>query len=160
MGLADFRNHGRRLDGRAGRCVELLVVVQLDDLDIRHVLGCLARHDHQEHGADGEVRRDEGRRIILFSCLGNLCLLLVREARRADDRRGLVRKRRHDIAEDDVRAREVDHDLWLLAREQCLEVCLDEDAVCRQADERARIRTALDVHCADELEPVRFLYRF
>src|SRR5436190_2910184 len=55
---------GRAL-GRPRGSVDLSVVMELDDLALRHVRRCFAGHLHHEHGADGEVRRDEDARVRL-----------------------------------------------------------------------------------------------
>ena len=158
--LADFGDHGCRLHGRARWRIELLVVVELDDFDVRHVLRRLLAHDHHEHGANGEIRRNECRRVIRLGKLCDVCFLRVRQARRADDRRHMRCERGLDVFKHDIGPREINHDVRVHALECRLEVCLDRDARFRQADELPGIGTALEVSGSDELEFRVFLHGF
>ena len=92
--------------GPAGR-VDLAVVVQLDDLGLRHVPGRLGGELHHQHRADREVRRDEDvarRRSSPASC-GEV------PAGRPDDRVHARRRRRRGRFERRVGRGEVDDDV-------------------------------------------------
>ena len=73
--------------GGSRRLVELAVVVELDDLDLGHVLGDPLAELHHQHGADREVRGDEGAGTLapVPVSVGALAQLLEVEAGRADD---------------------------------------------------------------------------
>ena len=94
--------------GGAARLVELAVVVELDDLGRRHVLGRLGGEAHHEHRADREVRAEQH--------LAGTALALERlhvPPRGPDD---AVHARPHAgarVGQGGVRAGEVDHDVQL-----------------------------------------------
>ena len=57
-------------------------MVQFDDLHLGHILRCHTAHQHHQHRADGKIRCDKCRRIILLCRRLDLTLLLLRDARR------------------------------------------------------------------------------
>ena len=67
------------------RGVELAVVMELDDLALGHVLGCLLGELHHQDGADREVRGDEALGVAIGPVHRALQLVQV-EARRAHHR--------------------------------------------------------------------------
>ena len=76
---------GRALGG-ARRGVELAVVVELDDLDLGHVLGAIRlRRVHHQHGADREVGRHEHVGAVRAGALDLDAQGVEVEAGRADD---------------------------------------------------------------------------
>ena len=149
---ADFGDHLSRLDGRSGRCVKFAVMMEFDDLDIRKIFGCLFCHEHHENGTDRKIRRDKCRRALFLGFLADLVFLILAEACRTDDRRNVMLQCRDNIAENNIRTREVKHDFRFDALENGCEIRFDADPVCRQADETARVSSAFDVNGTDEFE--------
>ena len=72
--------------GGAGWLVELAIVMELDDLDLGHVLGDPLAELHHQDGPDREVRGDEGPPALTAVPVvgGALPQLLEVEARRPD----------------------------------------------------------------------------
>ena len=103
----------RRLQGRARRRIKLVVMVQLDDLDVRHILRRLTAHEHHEDCADGEVRCKKDRRLLLQRQRFELRLFVRRHARRADDGRDPMLHGEHRVGKHDIRPREIHHDVRL-----------------------------------------------
>ena len=57
-------------------------MVQFDDLHLGHVLRRHAAHQHHQYRADGKIRCNKRRRIILLCRRLDLTLLFLRDARR------------------------------------------------------------------------------
>ncbi len=130
---AGLGDHARGARGRAGRRVELLVVVELDDLHLRHVLRGLLAELHEQHGPDREVRRDEH--------LGAVRGLHRREVEAGGADHGVHARgdTRLDVAERDIRAGEIDDD-----------VEVTEDVFERDAERRIDLRR--DDHAVSGLD--------
>ena len=77
-------------------------MVELDDLDVRHEARGLLGELHHQHGADGEVGREEQARALGRE-LGELGELLLREPGRAHDAVDAGGERDAQVALDDGR---------------------------------------------------------
>ena len=56
-----------RHDGRAGRSVQFIVVMEFDDFDIRQIRSDFCRELHHQDSADGKVRGNEDARLLFQS---------------------------------------------------------------------------------------------
>jgi hypothetical protein len=97
--------------GRAGRTIELLLVVALDDLGVVVVLGCLCGELHHQNGADREVGGDERVRIAFGRPGLDVLVVVVVQAGRADDGVDVVAQTEVDVVLNRARDGEVDRDL-------------------------------------------------
>ena len=147
---AHFLDHFRCLQCRAGGCVELVVMMQFDDLDMRHVLRRLTAHEHHEHGADREVRCEEDRRILLQGKSFELRPSVCRHARRADDRRNAILHGEHGIGKHGIGAREIHHDIRAAIQKRLLEICPHHHATFAAARSLSRIHTATNIDGSNE----------
>ena len=109
---------GRCRVRRSGRCVDLRIGVQLDDLRMWERARSLGREAHHQHGAEGEVGRQEARDPLLARERVELVEGGLAEACRPDHAGDTGRERRHRIAVNGgrrgevhgrVEARRVDH---------------------------------------------------
>ena len=101
-----------RAGGGAGRRVDLVRVVHLDDLDGLEERRGGGGEAHHQHGADREVRDDEHADLgVVTEQLAHLGDAGVVEARRADDDVHAVLDAPAHVVEGDVRLGEVERDL-------------------------------------------------
>src|SRR3712207_866371 len=82
---------------RAGRGVDLRLVVKLDDLSAREVLRRFGGEAHHEDGAEREVRRDQAGDPGLAGARVQRFQVVVAEAGRADDAGDAGRERALDV---------------------------------------------------------------
>ena len=145
-------DHGRRLHSRTRGCVQLIVMVKLNDFHIWHIFCRHTAHEHHEDSTNGKIGCDECRSLVLVRRRLDRRLLLLCESRRSDDGRNLVCECRQDVSVDHIGARKVNHYIRLQTRERCRQISLNKDAVCRRPCKFARIRAAHNVNRANQLQ--------
>jgi hypothetical protein len=101
-------HEGGRTQSRAGRCVHLVFVVELDDLSVLVVACRLARETHEQHRADGEVGCHQQVGVGRTGGLRQFGDLRGREAGGADDRVHARPQEQLRIIEDAGRRAELD----------------------------------------------------
>ena len=102
--------------GGAGRGVDLVGVVQLDDLDRLVELRSLLGEVHHEHGTDGEIRGDQAAGVGMVGELVAQGLVAVFvKTRGADDGVDLVVGGLIEVVHDGVGGGEIDDDVGSLS---------------------------------------------
>ena len=110
-------DHARRADRGARGRVGLLVVMELDDLDVRHEARGALGELHHEHGADREVRREEQARAGVRAVERQRAPRASPRRARSCPRRSRRRRRaRCTGCPRRRRVREVDHDVGVACR--------------------------------------------
>jgi hypothetical protein len=133
---------------RAGRGVDLLIVVQLDDLGRVEVARSDPGEVHRQHHAQGEVWRHKRAGACLGGAVADALQLVRPHARRADDRPHARVERGQCVSECRVGDGEVDQHLRLGVGDELPQVGRDREGVFRPGGR-------LDVHAANHLEVVR-----
>ena len=131
MFQADFGNHFRGEFGGTRRRVKFPVVVQFDNFNVGHVLCDFAGSQHHQHGTECEVGRDKCGRGIFFCRVTNFFQVVRIQTRRADNGRNFVFKRSHNVAENRVGTREIDHDFGLNFFQRGVQICFDVETFDR-----------------------------
>ena len=65
-GSSRLRNQLSGLNRRSTRCILFLIMVQLDNFQIREILGCLSSKLHEQDGPNGKVWCNKTTQLLLF----------------------------------------------------------------------------------------------
>ena len=145
-------NHGSCLQSRAGRGIQLLIMMQLNNLHLRHIPGSLPCHQHHQHGTDSKIRGDEHRGIVLLCQSLQLSLCLIRKAGGADNRGYALFHSQHCIAIHNIRAGKINHYLRLGSFNSLCQVISNNHAAFAHANHLTGICPGYNINCTNQLQ--------